>query len=62
MVFEDAPSGVLGGIRADMKVIAIPDHRYLAKEAISDIHKDIFTNEQVTVVSSLLDVKVDDLF
>ena len=61
VVFEDAPSGVLGGIRAGMHVIAVPDFRYLS-QSVFDSHKDLFANESVSVLPSLECVHVADFF
>jgi HAD superfamily hydrolase (TIGR01509 family) len=50
-VFEDSPFGVLGGIRAGMQTVAIPDRRFLTKEAM-ETHSDIF-NRATLVLGSL---------
>jgi HAD superfamily hydrolase (TIGR01509 family) len=61
VVFEDAPSGVLGGVRAGMHVIAVPDFRYLS-QSVFDSHEDVFSHKSVSVLPSLEHVHVSDFF
>ena len=61
VVFEDAPAGVLGGIRAGMHVIAIPDFRFLSKRVFDD-HSETFQHKSVTVLDSLEKFNCDSIF
>jgi HAD superfamily hydrolase (TIGR01509 family) len=61
VVFEDSPFGVLGGIRAGMHTIALPDTRFLAPDAIAR-HSEIFNHPKVTVVTSLAEIDCASLF
>lgn len=46
VVFEDSPFGLLGGIAAGMRTVAIPDRRYLTTESME---RDVWQKATLTV-------------